>query len=85
MKKYFTKIIAVCLFSFICFTSLASSESSEESASSVETDDQLEQVKDCTFSIKGNYDGVEVDVEITVYDITWAECAALKVAVAALQ
>jgi hypothetical protein len=46
---------------------------------------EQQQLKDCSFTIKGNYDGLEVDVEITVYDISWVECAALQLTVKALQ
>lgn len=36
---------------------------------------------DCTFGIKGTFDGVKVDVQITVSDVSWLECGALKLGV----
>ncbi len=36
---------------------------------------------DCTFTIKGNFAGTAVDVQITVSDVSWLECTALKLGV----
>ncbi len=36
---------------------------------------------DCTFTIKGNFAGTVIDVQITVSDVTWLECQALKLGV----
>lgn len=36
---------------------------------------------DCTFTIKGTFNGVVVDVQITVSDVKFVECAALKLGV----
>jgi len=36
---------------------------------------------DCTFNIKGTFDGVKVDLRITVYDISIIECGLLKLGV----
>lgn len=36
---------------------------------------------DCTFTIKGNFSGTLVDVQITVSDVTFLECTLLKVGV----
>lgn len=38
---------------------------------------------DCNLTIKGNFDGLEIDVVVTVHDITWIECQGLKAAVKA--
>lgn len=88
MKKYFNQLLAVCSLTFLLLTSFAfvdTKEDTEETISELTKEKDQEEFKDCTFTIKGNYDGLEVDVEITVYDITWVECASLKLAVAALQ
>ena len=36
---------------------------------------------DCTFKIQGTFDGVKVDVDITVYDVGRIECGLLKLGV----
>lgn len=36
---------------------------------------------DCSVSIKGKYAGVEMDLEITIYDISLFECGLLKLGV----
>jgi hypothetical protein len=40
-----------------------------------------QELMDCTFTIKGTFDGVKVDLQITVYDVSWLECGALKLGV----
>jgi hypothetical protein len=36
---------------------------------------------DCTFTIKGNFSGTLVDIQITVSDVTFLECTLLKMGV----
>lgn len=38
---------------------------------------------DCEITIKGNFDGNEIDIVVTIYDVTWAGCQTLKLAVKA--
>ncbi len=45
----------------------------------------LQLVKDCTITIKGTFDGVEVDLEITISDTSTLECLWLKARVKALE
>jgi hypothetical protein len=37
---------------------------------------------DCTAKVKATFDGVEVDLEITVFDVSFVSCAAFRAAVA---
>jgi hypothetical protein len=53
----------------------------ETSPPQIVTQPELGKFYDCTFTIKGTFDGVKVNLEITVYDITWAECGLLKLGV----
>ena len=41
-------------------------------------------VRDCTVKIKGNINGHEVDLEITISDVSWVKCRALQLGVAAM-
>ncbi|MFQ3214932.1 MAG: hypothetical protein ACJAT1_001984 [Marivirga sp.] len=84
MRTYINKTLVIGVLFFVSFTSFGLEKSDEKPTSSAEVKEQ-QQLKDCSFTIKGNYDGLEVDVEITVYDISWVECAALQLTVKALQ
>jgi hypothetical protein len=35
----------------------------------------------CEITIKGNFEGTKVDVVVTIYDVSWAGCQTLKLAV----
>ncbi|PJB52158.1 hypothetical protein CO100_00350 [Candidatus Berkelbacteria bacterium CG_4_9_14_3_um_filter_33_5] len=39
---------------------------------------------DCQITIKGNFEGTQVDVVVTIYEVSWAGCQTLKVAMKAL-
>lgn len=57
-------------------------ENQEKAAvATVAAPDSPQDLVDCTVRIKGTFDGVKVDVEITVYDVTWLECQALKIGI----
>ncbi|MCZ8091344.1 MAG: hypothetical protein O9282_13135 [Flavobacterium sp.] len=43
-----------------------------------------EVVYDCEITIKGNFEGNQVDVVVTIYDVSWAGCQTLKAAVKVL-
>ena len=43
-----------------------------------------EDVYDCEITIKGNFEGNQVDVVVTIYDVSWAGCQTLKAAVKVL-
>lgn len=40
-------------------------------------------IYDCEITIKGNFNGNEVDVVVTIYDVSWAGCQTLKLGVKA--
>ncbi len=46
--------------------------------------DLSKSLRDCTVHIEGTFDGVEVDVEVTISDTSWLKCQALKAKVALL-
>ena len=46
--------------------------------------DLKNKMKDCTVKIKGNFDGVEVDIEVTVYDVSWTKCTLFQLGIKAL-
>jgi len=51
-----------------------------------ESSNMLSEVKvDCTIRITGTFDGVEVDVEITIHDVTWVGCKLLQAGIRALE
>lgn len=33
---------------------------------------------DCTITVQGTFNGVEVDVEVTISDVSWLKCQAVK-------
>lgn len=35
-------------------------------------------VRDCTVKVKGTFNGVEVDLEVTISDVSWFQCQAIK-------
>lgn len=71
---------AILFFATISFASTDSNRINNEAEVKLEKFD-VQQVMDCTITIKGNFDGVEVELEITVADISWLECASLRTAV----
>ncbi len=40
---------------------------------------------DCAIRIRGTFDGVEVDVEITIHNVTWVGCKLLQTGIRALE
>ncbi len=36
---------------------------------------------DCEIAIKGTFEGTKVDIVVTIYDVSWASCQALRTAV----
>lgn len=41
-------------------------------------------VYDCAITIKGNFEGNTVNVVVTIHDVSWSGCQALKVVVATI-
>lgn len=60
---------------------LNSAAQSELESSQFTSQQEHQDLYDCTFNIKGTFDGVKVDLQITVYDISWVECGLLKLGV----
>jgi len=69
MKK---SILIICFSLFAIASSFASSGSIEFFHK-----EKVEILKPCTVEIKGDFDGVEVDLEVTV-DASWIECTFFK-------
>jgi type 1 fimbria pilin len=69
------KSILIIAFSFLFFSSANSTEKGQI-YNNLEITENLD-FSPCTVTIKGNFDGVEVDLEVTV-DATWFECVFLK-------
>jgi Fe-S cluster assembly scaffold protein SufB len=44
---------------------------------------ETHKVGDCTFKVKGTYQGHTFDVEVTISDVSWVKCAAIKVGIIA--
>jgi hypothetical protein len=43
-----------------------------------------EELYDCEITVKGNFEGNQVDIVVTIYDVSWAGCQTLKAAVKVL-
>ncbi|MBU2997809.1 hypothetical protein KO500_15270 [Cellulophaga baltica] len=46
--------------------------------------DSKSKLKDCAVQIEGNFDGVEVDIEVTIYDVSWGKCTLFQLGIKAL-
>ncbi len=73
-KKIFTALLSF-LFIGVFAKEFTKQNKQIEGVTEIESQKPL---GDCTFTIKGNFDGVEVDLEITVSDVSWLECKVLK-------
>jgi hypothetical protein len=40
---------------------------------------------DCVIRITGTFDGVEIDLEITIHDVTWVGCKLLQAGIRAME
>ncbi len=70
------KIVLTIFFAFVFLGGIAASGSIlPEIVDQIEIDKT--KTKPCTVTIKGVFDGIEVDLEITV-DTSWFKCAFLK-------
>ena len=68
MKK---SILLLCFSFFFANISLANTSMFKEKI------EFKEELKPCTVHIKGTFDGIEVDLEVTV-DASWLECTFFK-------
>jgi hypothetical protein len=68
-------LVLTIVLSFLFFSNVNSTEK-EQNFKNIETTKAFN-FSPCTVTIKGNFEGIEVDLEITV-DATWIECAFLK-------
>ena len=69
------KLVLIIVFSFLFFNNANSTEK-EQNFKNIKTT-KVYNFSPCTVTIKGNFDGIEVDLEVTV-DATWIECTFLK-------
>ncbi|WP_298949991.1 hypothetical protein [uncultured Nonlabens sp.] len=86
--------LAFCIFSTVSFATTINKEVLSKNSLDLEILDyqkrdqsvfQIESsdVMDCTVTISGTFDGVEVELEITIEDVTYLGCGILKAKVAA--
>lgn len=79
------KVSILLVFGLLCLVNLPTSSAlSLSDAESVSYEQQVameEDLMNCTVSIKGKYFGIDMDLEITVYDVSLFECGLLKVGV----
>ena len=72
------------VFALLCLVNIPASNALSLHDGPAVQEQQLvveEDLLDCTVIIKGNYYGIEMDLEITVYNVSLFECGLLKVGI----